>query len=353
MADNRYIRNKNGKFMGSRPADPKLNLLPKNLPPIPKELMNSILSPEASKKYDMDMQKFVDPNRKAEYFEKENSVLNLFEKGSVVTFGGRDFEVKVADKPFAQKGGEPKTDVYIILEDRMSGEKEEIKISYKSENYQFLENKMDKNRFEAIFTPDEQSLIHSLLPLNKKVNQKVEIDEKDLLNEETKMTLGYRLDLMASDASGYMPIAVSEATMEEILSGAKLDDSKRNGTIHGEVVENSGAANFVLVGDKFNSAEEALAAMVPIKKYVKDSSKRIIGLAPKAVNLIPHRAKDFGGDKPKPWDGNRPLVISLEWTRRNGKFIGKPKSGAPLFEKWATPAGISLLDAVKKVLSEG
>lgn len=349
---NRYIRGKDGKFLGSLPAEPNLDTTKLvKVPALPREVIESIKSPDKIEYNKVKIASLDDPNRKAQYFEKENDVLGLFKEGSVVEFAGRSFVVKTSDKPFAQSNkGEPKTDVYILLEDRMSGESKEIKISYKSENYQFLENKMNKDRFEAIFNTEEREIITALLPVNERVDRKFEIAESDLLNEETRMTLGYRLDIMAADASGYMPIPVSEETMAEILSGGKLDESKRNGVIHGEVVKNSGVAEFILVGDKFESATEALSKMVPIKDYVKDPATRIIGLAPKAVNLIPSKAKDFGGDKIKPWDGNRPLAIAIKWEKKNGKFIGSPDTTKPLFNSWASMVGESLLARVKKTV---
>lgn len=354
MANNRFIKGKDGKFQGSLPSQP--NFIPPlfELPPIPEEIIESTKSPELKAKYESKVEALADPERKAQYFQKENSVLSLFEAGKIVELNGRAYEIKTSDKPFSQANkGEPKTDVYILLEDRMSGETQEIKISYKSENYQFLENKMSGDRFNAIFNDNEKLMIRALLPLNERVNREFEIDEKDLLSEETRLTLGYRLDIMASDATGYMPITVSEETMAEILGGGRLEEEKRNGVIHGEVVENSGVANYILVGDQFSNASEALEKMIPIEEYVKDKKNRVIALAPKAVNCIPYRAKHFGGDKTTPWDGNRPLVMSIDWTRENGKLIGKPNTLSPLFSKWAHQAGFSLMDDVKAAVAEG
>jgi hypothetical protein len=357
----RYVKDKNGKFLGSLPAQPSFNS------PLPNHKGASALFDyargegdgvssleEAKRRYLERLALLYDPNRKAQYMQKENSVLGLFKEGEIVEYAGRSYSIKTADKPFAQDNrGEPKTDVYILLEDRMSGEEKEIKISYKSENYQFLENKMSGNRFREIFNKEETKAIMELLPLNDRVNREFEISTSDLLNEETRLTLGYRLDIMASDATGYMPITVSEETMAEILGGAKLEESKRNGVIHGEQVENSGVANYILVGDGFENANDALSKIIPISEYVKDESKRVIALAPKAVNMIPHRAKHFGGDKTKPWDGNRPLAIALSWTREGDKLVGRPyiKPGS-LFRKWAHGVGDALLEKVVDAVDE-
>lgn len=357
----RYVKDKNGKFLGSLPAQPSFNS------PLPTHKGASALFDyargegdgvssleEARKRYLEKLALLDDPKRKAQYMQKENSVLGLFKEGEIVEHAGRSYLVKTADKPFAQDNrGEPKTDVYILLEDRMSGEPKEIKISYKSANYQFLENKMSGNRFSSIFTEEEGDEIMALLPQNDRVNREFEISTSALLNEDSRLTLGYRLDIMASDASGYMPITVSEETMTEILGGAKLEETKRNGIIHGREVENSGVADHILVGDDFEDANDALSKVVPISEYVKEDSNRVIALAPKAVNMIPHRAKHFGGDKAKPWDGNRPLAISLNWTREGDRLVGRPnmKKGS-LFRKWAHGVGDDLLEKVVDAVDE-
>lgn len=358
-AGKRYVKDKNGKFLGSLPAQPTFNA-----PQITHKGASALFDyarnegegvsslEEAKRRYLEKLALLEDPNRKAQYLQKENSVLGLFREGEMVEYNGRSYCVKTADKPFSQDNkGEPKTDVYVLLEDRLSGESKEIKISYKSENYQFLENKMSASRFFSIFNKEEQKEIISLIPKNDRVNREFEISTSDLLNEETRLTLGYRLDIMASDATGYMPITVSEETMAEILGGAKLEETKRNGIIHGETVENSGVANYILVGDNFTDANDALSKIVPIAEYVKEEDKRVIALAPKAVNMIPHRAKHFGGDKAKPWDGNRPLAISLSWTREGNKLVGKPEVKT-LFKKWAHGVGDELLEKVVDAVSD-
>lgn len=357
MAENRYLRLKDGRFAGSLASAPKHTVRTVLAPSLPTTLFN--YKPEASEnvisaahqKY-LDKVGLEDATRATLSGQKEDQILKLFPAGEVMEFKGRSYTVLESDKPFSQNSkGEPKTDIYIRLEDRMSGNVEEVKLTYKSSNYQFLENKMSGNRFFAIFSEEEQKEILRLLPENDRVNREFEIETSALLNPESKLTLGYRLDIMSSDAAGYMAMNVSRETMSEIIAGDKLDDEKKHGVVNGEIVENSGVANYILIGENFKDANEVLSKMISVSDYVDNDENRLIALAPKAVNMIPSRAKAFGGDKIKPWDGNRPLAVSMTWTRQGTKLVAKPEL-TPLFSKWAHQVGHDLLAKVVTAVSE-
>lgn len=357
MSENRYLRHKDGRFAGSL-ASPPQHLVKANIVPnLPQTLFEYKADPETStlsvahQKY-LDKVGVEDAARATLAGEKEDQILKLFPAGSIVEFEGRSHSVLESDKPSSQNGqGEAKTDVYILLKDRMSGETNEVKLTYKSESYQFLENKMSGNRFSSIFSEKEQKEILTLLPKNERVNREFEIETSDLLNSDSKLTLGYRLDIMSSDAAGYMAINVSRETMSEIIAGHKIDEEKRNGIINGNVVEDSGIATHILIGEDFENADEVLSKIVSISDYVDKDENRAIALAPKAVNMIPSRAKIFGGDKTKPWDGNRPLAVSMQWTREGTKLVAKPNVDS-IFSQWAHQVGEELLIKVSTAVSE-
>jgi hypothetical protein len=357
MAETRYLRSKDGRFAGSIPSLPahaqNKFLKSTDIPPLfelPEASTEDPIS-AAHRKY-LDKVGIEDATRATLAGEKEDQILSHFVPGSLIEFEGRSYGIITSDKPFSQDSkGEPKTDIYMLLEDRMSGETREVKITYKSANYQFLENKMSGARFFSIFNKEEQKEILRALPQNERVNREFEITTDKLLEPESKLTLGYRLDIMSSDTTGYMPIGVSQETMTEILAGDKLDDNKKHGVVNGKVVENSGVANYILIGDDFNSSASVLSNMVAISDYVAKDENRLISLAPKAVNMIPSRAKHFGGDKVKPWDGNRPLAISLKWTHEGDKLVGRPDTKT-LFKKWAHQIGDDLLEKVANAVSD-
>ena len=73
-----------------------------------------------------------------DFGDAERRIKGLMSEGTVFKFQGRQYKIIMSDKPTCSKG-EPKTDIYILAENDKS-ETIEIKISYKKENADFIEN---------------------------------------------------------------------------------------------------------------------------------------------------------------------------------------------------------------------
>ena len=77
-----------------------------------------------------------------DFGEAERRILGFMSEGTEFVFEGKEYAVVLSGKPTCRKG-EPKTDIYILAE---SDEGDiEIKISYKKENADFIENNLLKN----------------------------------------------------------------------------------------------------------------------------------------------------------------------------------------------------------------
>lgn len=86
-----------------------------------------------------------------DFGEAERRILGFMSEGTEFVFEGKEYTVVLSGKPTCRKG-EPKTDIYILAE---SDEGDvEIKISYKKENADFIENKMSAERAEQLFGED-------------------------------------------------------------------------------------------------------------------------------------------------------------------------------------------------------
>lgn len=86
-----------------------------------------------------------------DFGEAERRILGFMLEGTEFVFEGKEYAVVLSGKPTCRKG-EPKTDIYILAE---SDEGDiEIKISYKKENADFIENKMSAERAEQLFGED-------------------------------------------------------------------------------------------------------------------------------------------------------------------------------------------------------
>lgn len=91
-----------------------------------------------------------------DFGEYERRVLGYFAKGTEVLFENSKMVVKESGKPTCSQG-EPKTDIYVLLED--NDQTVEVKISYKKENADFLENKTNALRAEQLFGSDWRNII--------------------------------------------------------------------------------------------------------------------------------------------------------------------------------------------------
>lgn len=239
---------------------------------------------------------------------------NIIDKlsGKRIIWKGEERNVIICTKPQARSGGECKTDVYILLDNN-----EEIKVSVKQNNADFLENKISPERFEQIFGTGSSDKL--LTPLVKEFTadnknsiklyeKSVKIRRHDEIAD--KYTLGYRLDLTnKKNGKHSYEIPMDDDMKIEIYSGANLPEPKRNCFVGKEIVKNSGVANYYLVKDvnKKTTAQEIIDSLVPIKKYALQGNHKIYATF-KAVNV-------FLNENGWKWDGNRPLAMYVGWNK--------------------------------------
>ena len=87
----------------------------------------------------------------------ERRIAKLLRKGCTFIFQGQKYIVINSGKPTCRKG-EPKTDIYVEAQSE-SGDTIEIKISYKKENADFIENKTNAERAKALFGDEWSDII--------------------------------------------------------------------------------------------------------------------------------------------------------------------------------------------------
>lgn len=96
-----------------------------------------------------------------DFGDAERRILAFMAEGTEFVFQEKNYKIILSGKPTCHKG-EPKTDIYILAES--SSDKVEIKISYKKENADFIENKMSADRAEQLFGEDWVNIIDSNFP---------------------------------------------------------------------------------------------------------------------------------------------------------------------------------------------
>ena len=84
-----------------------------------------------------------------QFGDAERQIVELLNMGETVQYGRKEYKIKLVGKPTVSRG-EPKTDIYVLLEES-NGEQVEVKISFKKSNADFLENKISAERAEQLF----------------------------------------------------------------------------------------------------------------------------------------------------------------------------------------------------------
>lgn len=259
----------------------------------------------------------------------EAKIVSLFPPGKRIEHGDNSYIVEYSGKPTPTTGGgEGKTDAYIALRDEDTDEIREIKISSKQHNADFVENKISLTRAEQCFGEQGVKKFDSVLDSFAQ-----QIEEKHNPFAQGKLAVGFRVDLTNKPKGPYceeLPLTIEEK--KEAYAGEHLEDKKLHSKVYDKVIENSGAANYMLIGDHddFEYPEDILDQIVSIDDFVKqDDCKIFMSLG--AVNA----RVDKGAE------GSRPLAIGIRYkedaTQPNGiswevdKTIGLEKKAKEVF----------------------
>lgn len=257
-----------------------------------------------------------------DFGDAERRILAFMAEGTEFVFQEKKYRVILSGKPTCHKG-EPKTDIYILAES--ASDRVEIKISYKKENADFIENKMSAERAEQLFGEDWANIIEqSTTAISSRFEERMLIyKNKFKRTEKGAITLGWKFELLnknSGDLSGKM--LLTEEQVIDVYAGGNLSDDKRNAMVAGQVVENSGVANYILMDEDVHSAQDVIDKMVPIEKYVQMHPD--IFFACKALNYRTFAEK---------WDGDRPLSVQVYWNADENRLVPELVYDQPLTVK--------------------
>lgn len=263
-----------------------------------------------------------------DFGDAERRILAFMTEGTEFVFQDKKYKVIFSRKPTCHKG-EPKTDIYILAESEH--DKTEIKISYKKENADFIENKMSAERAEQLFGTDWEGIIEqSTTAIRDRFEERMLIyKNKYKRTEKGAITLGWKFELLnknSGDLSGKM--LLTEEQVIDVYAGSNLSEDKRNAMVCGQVIEDSGIANYILMDEDVHSAQDVIDKMIPIKEYVKQHPD--IYFACKALNYRTFAEK---------WDGDRPLSVQVFWDAEENKLVPKLVYDKPLTVKGNEVAG--------------
>lgn len=252
----------------------------------------------------------------------EKRILEFMSKGTDFIFNGERYTVALSGKPTCHKG-EPKTDIYVFA--KSVKDEIEIKISYKKENADFVENKMSAERAEQLFGEEWISIIEqSTTAIQDKFYKRMLIYKNGFRKtKKGSITLGWKFELLnkiGGDLSGKM--LLTDEQVVDVYAGSNLSPDKKNASVCGQTIKNSGVANYILMDENVHSAQDVIDKMIPIRQYVMMHPD--IYFACKALN---YRTFD------EKWDGNRPLSVQVKWDAIDNRLVPKLVFDKPLIVK--------------------
>lgn len=255
------------------------------------------------------------------FTEAERAILELFQNDTQFNFEGNTYKVNFAGKP-SSPHGEPKTDIYIEAQDINTNKIREIKISYKKENADFVENKISKERAKQLFGGSWEAKINeATLKLRSQFQAKKLIYKTKFSRTQAgSITLGWKFEL-TNKTGGKLStqLELTEDEVMDVYSGTNLADSKKNASVNGKIIENSGIANYMLVTNDTSSIEKIITRLQSIDSYVRSNPN--LFCVYKALN---YRTFD------NKYDGNRPLAVSVDWSIKNSKLSHNLNFTTPL-----------------------
>ena len=134
--------------------------------------------------------------------EAERTIAYLLRRGNAFVFQGANFTIINSGKPTCVRG-EPKTDIYVAAESE-DGTLIEIKITYKKENADFIENKTNAERAQALLGDDWEEIIMQATESIRDVfeNKKLIYKSSSGKTERGAITLGWKYELLNKTGGG-------------------------------------------------------------------------------------------------------------------------------------------------------
>lgn len=273
----------------------------------------------------------------SKFGDTERKIKDLFLQAKNFSYECREYAVLKCGKPVVSKG-ECKTDIYVLAQDEIGCQKE-FKISIKQNDADFLENKISLNRAIEILGNDAQTIIEKSIA---KIKQSFEDDYLVYFNpykrtEALCLKIGWKFEFInkiGGERSGI--IDLTEQQKIDIYAGTNLSSDKKNSSVNGQTIVNSGVANYIITVDaEDQNLDYYLAKMQPIENFAKVQK---IYFACKALNYRVNKDK---------WDGDRPLSVYVDWfLDENRKLQGKLN-----FEKPLSVKGNIIGTNIKKLLT--
>ena len=282
---------------------------------------------------------------------------------SKFTYKGKRYKIVINEKP----SPETKTDFYILAERLQSKKKitKVFKISYKTEKYAFLENKLTAERSEKIYGKNWKKIIKKqIMQKNSfEVNQcwlkkfpYTSLEENfrkfPVINfkkgkKSYGIVLGWRIEIedLHAPTVGLRLLSgkIKQNIIDQILWGKGCSTEMRDAKIGKEIIKESGIPKYILIKDPecIKTADDVFENIQDIRKHAKSHNK--VRNAFFTQNLTWSKTKGW-----KTEGDSRSFAVWIKWRAVKGKLSGRPVLDKP-FTKTAKDIQNELWSALEKI----
>lgn len=251
---------------------------------------------------------------KKTYGKLEEHIINVFRKDRLFAYRNKLYEVITVGKPRPQgSGGECKTDVFIRAKEQGTDHIEDIKISVKNDNKEFMGNKLKKEDVEAYFGSKwEEIVVEATTSLKESFENRVLLYASGKYpTKPNSVTVGWKLEIADRPRALSVKIPLTDQQIRDcVYKGIDLSEEKKNSVVNDKVIINSGVADYLITTsiDAILSADDVIEQM------------ELIDDADIGETYFIFTANNYRTDKDKA-DGPRSLAVRIEWECKNGKMI--------------------------------
>lgn len=246
----------------------------------------------------------------------EKHIINLFKIEDEYFFKEKLYKVKIVGKPRPnQGGGECKTDIYVLGENDV-GEENELKISVKSKlTNEFQANKLTPKIAEDLFGLEWSNIITQA---TRTISERFEntpliyIDKKGNTHSNS-VTMGWKLEIASKPRALSVPLPLSSSEIKNVIyKGINSEDKKRNAVVNGDIIFNSGIAEYISYCsfEDLTNTTDVIESLIPIDQ---------MNIEENCTYLI-FTANNWRTEVDKT-DGKRYLAVSVKWSLKDGKLI--------------------------------
>lgn len=259
-----------------------------------------------------------------DFSESEKKLREIISNSKSFTFEGEAFVPELVTKPTIEGGGgETKTDVYIKARKISDNSISEIKISYKQKNFSFLENKIKKERAEAIYGKNWLRVVSQQIEQIKErfAQQPLVYFEKSGNTRKGSIKLGWRYE-MESFGKRTLGVPIKQNIAKQVLQNKNAIKKYADGIVNDNIIPGSGMPDYFLTENisQIKNTDDIFQNLISAKDMINKSK---ITAAFLAQNYDPFMDKQHGGNR-------RHLAVYVDWTAKNNKLSANLVFDKPL-----------------------